>query len=61
MTCPRCGKYLMITSTTDWDSNMTYYYPLCCNCGYTTRHIFEDPQLVKNYIAIRFPGLEKNP
>lgn len=40
--CPYCGKdTVQITSDTDWDSLVTYYYGKCSNCGYATIDSYE--------------------
>lgn len=38
--CPRCGHKIRISSRTDWDSLVTYWYPLCPNCKLSTRDVY---------------------
>jgi hypothetical protein len=48
---------MALMSYTDWDNLVTHYYPQCHYCGYTTRLVFDTPNLAKDYLTLRFPRL----
>ena len=48
--CPRCKSELNIVRNTDWDSLVTSYYPLCPECGWTTKEQNDTEEQVVAYL-----------
>lgn len=45
--CPRCGRPIRISSRTDWESLVTYWYPLCPGCNLSTKEVYPTPEAAR--------------
>lgn len=55
MLCPRCcEEELTVTYNTNFDNNVTYCYPDCLNCGWTTSEVFDNKSQIEEYLKIHF-------
>ena len=51
MKCLRCNHKLTISHDIDWHNCYIYYYPVCTNCGWTTRQVFDSEGELKDWYA----------
>ena len=48
--CPKCKqKSIIIKQYTDWDNLITYFYPYCTECKWTTLSVFDTFLQVETY------------
>ena len=48
--CPKCRAEIEIIRETNWDNLDTYLYPVCKQCGWTTKEVFYNPKQIATYI-----------
>ena len=48
--CPKCKHQIIIAHNIDWHSLYIYYYPVCANCGWTTKQVFDTPDEITIYL-----------
>lgn len=48
--CPICDKRIEIIRVTNWDNLVTYCYPKCSYCGFTTLNTFDNEEQVIIYL-----------
>lgn len=46
LNCPICNKKIEIVRVTNWDNLVTYCYPKCSCCGFTTLNTFDNKEQV---------------
>lgn len=54
MNCPRCKHELTIAHNINWLNCDIYYYPVCANCGWTTKSVFDSKEEVKIHMKLYY-------